>query len=293
MRGRRAPQFLPEQLRHLQQGVPRVGASRSAQGLLLRGVVVAVYRPDDRPARTDAVEAANTAITCDVVILDPRYRCIFRDVPVVTQSQGLNDYETWVPRPATVAINGATLNLDGKGVPGLTTDLSSVDGDHVLIAFMANDLQRPVILGALPHPGSKRRPSGLGTKYKWSRWVRGIRVGVKDDGNVEIDLSEASNGTILPTGDEVPTATAGNVVVTVSATGSIVVTDGGTPEGVILGESFLTDLQLGLTEVATFLNGFGFVTPNLASLLSQISTALATVGAQGGAPYLSSNVKVD
>tara|TARA_Y100000034_G_scaffold106971_1_gene136083 strand:+ start:263 stop:1054 length:792 start_codon:yes stop_codon:yes gene_type:complete len=263
--------------------------------MLLRGVVIASYRAYSQTTKSEFSGLANDGVTCDVVVLDPRYRAILRDVPVVTQSQGLNDYESWVPRATTIELNASgSLSLDGKGTPGATTDLGDVDGDHVLIGFMSGDLQRPVILGQLPHPRSNRREAANDTPYKWHRWVRGILMGIEDSGNVVLDLSAASDGSVQPTGAEIPAVTAGDVLVTLSATGKITITDGGAPETVILGETFLTDLSAGLTEVQTFINGMNIATPNLANLITRIATALATASVDGGgAPYLSTNLEVD
>lgn len=269
---------LPEHLQHHSAKRPPVGRSRDAKGLLLRGVVVEVYRPDDLDSRSDRDESEVKGVYCDVMILDPLYRGRLSQVPVLTQSAGLNDYEHWKPRKATSGITGESLNMDGGSDPGSTTDITDTDGDFVLVGFMGGDLAKPVILGQLPHKLTNRRPSANDTTlYKWRRHVRGILFGVTESGGLEIDLSESSTGSIDSSGAEaqdgdativirtkdggtitisdngsllVETATGGGVEFQLAAGTSVKVNGGGSLQKSMLVETFLGLLEPALAECA-------------------------------------------
>lgn len=253
--------MIPEALRHHRKNVPAVGNARDARGLLLRGVVVATYRPDDLDSRGDRDESEVKGIFCDVLVVDPLYRGRLSQVPVLAQSAGVNDYEQWVPKAVTANIKGEKLTEDGGSAPSTTTDITNTDGDYVLIGFMGNDLAKPVILGQLPHKLTKRRPSANdATLYKWRRHIRGVLVGITESGGVEIDLSESSTGAIdgdgvesqngdatltirTKGGGEVTVSDDGAVVFTLGAAGSVEVNGGGVVEKSLKAETFLSLLS--------------------------------------------------
>lgn len=194
---------LPYHLQHHGK-TTRKGAARKANGLLLPGVVVAVYRPGERPDRY-AQESAIMGVLCDVQVMSARRRTILRDVPLMSGSAGLNDHEVSMPRAAGATLNGGSYSLDGGGDPGQVTAGHDMDGDWVMVGFLDDDLDKPVIVGQLPHPKTNRRPSSNAeTLYRWRRYLRGVSLGVLEDGSVEVDLSQASAGTTDASGAEQP-----------------------------------------------------------------------------------------
>jgi hypothetical protein len=280
---------------------------------MLRCVVIATYLPDDRPSREDIPESQNPCVTVDAVPLHSRYKSVLRDVPVLVRSGGLNDHEVWVPRAASVAfVGGASLAIDPKN-PATATDLSQTDGDHVLIGFLGNDLNEPVVLGQLPHPRTKRRPSRNDAPAYISRThTRGIETAVLSSGDVEIDFTNASAGTINADGVEVadgggkltlrfknglvieahPTNGLTISLGTVTLTHKFTVDAGGAgPQPVILGTSFLTDLLSSLSEINGMLTSLlgGSAPPITTAFLVQLTAALTPVRA----PYLSARTETE
>ena len=66
MKRARGAMFTPSGDRHRRNGVPRHGAAREASGMLARGVVIGVRRPDTPGAPQKPFdESANVHVTCD------------------------------------------------------------------------------------------------------------------------------------------------------------------------------------------------------------------------------------
>lgn len=304
--------FLPYHLRHKRQGLPRHGVAREASGLTLRGVVLNVFEPGD-PRLTGVVspeeQLAGPGVLCDVLIYDHPYRTILRGVPVMTQSSGLNDYTVWKPRAATIDLMTGVLSVSPE-LPATPSTFPSgtppsaahnMDGDHVIVQFLANDMNQPIIVGQIPHPKTFRKPLFANPiKFKYQRYLRGSTFGMTDGGNVEINMSLASTGVVGAGGIEVPSpglypALAGNLTITmatgalpVSAKVRIVDAIVSAPEPVILGSTFLTALTAALTEIQTAFIGLGLPTVNIAALIAGITASQAA-----GLPYLSSHLEVD
>lgn len=307
---------LPAHLAHRSTARPADGAARAAAGLTVRGLVTAVTYPDAASARSLGFDpSAVTGVLCDVQVIEPRYRSILKSVPIATRSGGVNDHEVWVPRAASQPIAGVDFNLydDSLGQGTATTD---TDGDFVLVQFLGNDFQNPIIVGQVPHPRTKRRPSANDpTKYTYRRYIRGVAIGIKDDGNVEIDLSAASDGAILPDGSEVPSLLAGNLDLIFQPGAKLTVKDStvSAPERVILGDTYVTDENTLLTAEATFLTALGVyaaaiqaiadpgnaATPTLLAAITSLQTAITTrqgaitTALGSGLPYLSSHLETD
>ena len=196
---------LPESLQHHAMGTPRQGAARYAAGIVVEGIVVAVYRPGDRPGREDFDENQSVSVSVDVLVTEPRLKTVLRDVPILRQSAGVDNHEAWEPQPATRVISSsATFVFDGAGSGN--ADPHDTDGDRVLVGFVGNDLNRPVVLGQLDHRHTGHRPDAA-DGYRWRRWVAGSLIGVTTDGQV-VTLGAAWNalgpaptlGSISPTG---------------------------------------------------------------------------------------------
>lgn len=129
------------------RGAPGV----SARGLNLRGVVVA--NDDDTD---DAAEAY-----CSVLVYSglPGMRtALLRHVLVTYERRGLHNGEITRPRGTTIDVAAGP---DGVVNVNTATDPANMDGDHVIVAFLDDDLQLPFILRFLPHPHSDRRDSPI------------------------------------------------------------------------------------------------------------------------------------
>lgn len=283
---------IPDAMKHLVLGSSRVGPTRRAHGLMLRAMVTAVYKRNDPQWRGSGFQSeALPGIVCDVRVLDPGYGFPLYNVPIMTKSAGLNDYEQWEPRPASVNLGTGPFSPSPEAGTGPATSGHDHDGDIVLIGFMANDLNKPVILGQLPNPRTNRAPEH-NDAVKWRRYLRGSFVSVGDDGNIEIDTTSANDGTILPSGTEAPAApgAAGNITVTQATAQKVQILNStlSAPEAALRGDTFLADLQAALLELQAFANGFGVPTPNCIALQTQITASLGA-----GAPYLSRHLEID
>lgn len=290
----RPVRFLPNHLRHKARGTPAKGRGRAANGLMLRGVVTATYLPDDptevtRAAVRGFLPGSEKGILCDVLITDPAYRTLLRDVPIMVASGGLNDHEVWLPRESTIDITPGILNvsLEGQLIPPSQTH--KMDGDHVVVAFLGNDLNQPIIVGQIPHPSTNRRPSFLDQAnplfngpFKWRRFIQGIDFGVNRSGNIFVDMSNASTGLTDPIGTEIPAPgpdpLGGNLTITcftgtlpVDTKVSIVDSVLTAPEPMILGDTWLTDTNTDLTQLNSHLT-------TLSAALTEISVNFAGLG---------------
>lgn len=270
---------LPSHLRHLNRANPKPGRSRDGRGLFLRGVVTAVYRPGEGTDRMPVSSAALPGIVVDVRSIEPGYLTTFRNVPVLVQSGGLNDYEQWTPRAASVGL--------GRAIDS-TTPMTDTDGDVVVIGFLGGDLNQPAIFGQLPHPKTNRAPSA-GDEFVYRRRIRGIDFGVGNTGDVDIDLSTPGNGVVSAAGVE-GVGTGGDLTLTFAAgrKAHVLKAIASDPEAVILGETFLTDLQTSLVELSSAVKALGIPTPSTDTLVAKIVSSLAS-----GPPYLSLVLETD
>lgn len=190
--------------------IPDSGTLRS-QGLLLRGVVTATYVVDDanHPRKDDEP----VAIYCDVLCYSGPVSVRWRFLPGVLVSQDLGALhrgQIWKPRATTMDITGDTLDLNQASNP------AAWDGDHVLVGFLDDSLNMPVILRGIPHPsadvGNEAKTVGHRMKLKvadgdpnfWKH--HGAFFGVADNGDWQVDTSYAYDGKLpTPDGKEPPT----------------------------------------------------------------------------------------
>ncbi|NIR15124.1 MAG: hypothetical protein GWN86_14760, partial [Desulfobacterales bacterium] len=128
---------------------------------------MATYVTDD-PNHPKALDLLNrpSAVYCDVLTYNSipgRRWAGFKKVLVSQDQGGLHDEKLWVPRATKTNLFG-TLN-EGEGA-----NPADMDGDHVLIGFMNDSLNEPIILKALPHPakdlGNDLYPVGKRLKLK-------------------------------------------------------------------------------------------------------------------------------
>jgi hypothetical protein len=185
-----------------------------AQGLLLRGVVTKTYvidNPDHPYANGTPI-----AVYCDVLVYSSVKGTTFRLLPncLVSQDRGaMHSGRVWKPKAATIDISGDTFDLE-KG-----TDPSSVDGDHVLVGFLDDSFNLPVVLKGLSHPavdvGNEERDAGnrlqlLDTDGDPDFWKHhGTYYGVDDNGDFIVDTTFANDGKIGNDGKEADPPTDG------------------------------------------------------------------------------------
>lgn len=203
----------------IQSGTPRTmpNPKRRANGLLLRGVVTNTYviDSDGHPAEDYDDAHKPTAVYCDVLVLPSisgqRYFGI-KKVLVAQDVQGLHRGRIWKPRPAKLDW------LDGLDING-GSDPAYIDGDHVLVGFMNDSLDQPVILKSLPHPSLDlgREDFEIGTRMKLTEADKdpdltrhhGVFWGVDDLGNWIQDSTFGNDGSLDDQGKEADPPTDG------------------------------------------------------------------------------------
>jgi len=204
----------------LQSGIPKkpMEPGRRANGLLLRGLVVATYVTDSdgHPQNASADWEPPGAVYCDVLVMPSiggqRWFGL-KNVLVTQEVAGLHRGRIWKPRPAKLDFTDA-MNIQEGTNPAFT------DGDHVLIGFLNDNLSQPVILRALPHPSQDvgREDYDVGTRMKILEsdgdpdFFRhhGIHFGVSDAGDFVVDSTFGNSGTLDSTGKEEAPATDGS-----------------------------------------------------------------------------------
>ena len=158
------------------------GGVRRFHGIV-RGYVYAVYKAGDSEAPDTS--DPNTGVMCDVLLCEPGWAGLLRHVPVMVQSGGVYDHEHWTPRAITDSLGTKPLNLESG--PG-STPLHETDGDCVIVAFFGGDIQRPVIVGQVSHPGTEATYTAY-ESYRYARVIAGGLFGVATDGDVKLDVS--------------------------------------------------------------------------------------------------------
>jgi len=188
------------------------GSSLSANGLLVRGVVVATYvqLDGDNPFPNNEFESV-VGVYCDVLIyssLEGMREALLRRCLVSQPSGGMHEGHVWKPRAARIDV------ANGEIEP-TTVEPRDLDGDHVLVGFMDDIYTAPVILRAVPHPrwglaNEERAEAGHRGKLKladgepdfWKH--RGTFHGVDDSGNFIVDTTRAHGGDYADDGTEAP-----------------------------------------------------------------------------------------
>ena len=279
--------IIPEQRQH-QLSRARFGSGRLANGVLVRGVVLRTYFPDD--IDRNGVALRPPGFVCDVLVYEIFRKTVLRQVPIAVMSGGVNDHEIWRPRGSSVDLTSGPVNVNGGPNEQFTSAAEDLDGDHVLIGFLGNDLQKPIILQQIPHPRTTRAPSvGDTTQYKYRRVIRGSVFGVRASGDLDLDTSQASAGDLtVPGGTEVPNPAAGNVRITVPALAVVSITNAivSNPRNVVL-SNLLVDLGNALQEISTILTPINMGVP------PPVTTALATALVAGGQAYQSTKLETD
>lgn len=196
----------------LQSAIPKKPVPQanmlSSQGLLLRGVILATYVLDDSD-HPFADSDQPVAVYCDVLTYSNMtgIRNRFIRQALVLQDRGaMHSGRVWKPRATTMRISTGELD------PLKGTNPADMDGDHVLVGFMHNQLFEPIILAGLPHPsadvGNEDRATGNRLRLKLSDgdpdfWKHhGSFYGINDSGDFVTDTRFANDGSLEEEGEE-------------------------------------------------------------------------------------------
>jgi hypothetical protein len=204
----------------LQSAVPKGRGSEqpmAANGLFLRGVVMATYVLDDPNHPTKAKDPTWTPLAtyCDVLCYSEvpglRAQMIFSAM-VLPTSGNMHNGSVWKPKASTMHVDGTPLSYSNPII-------ANMDGDHVLVGFFDNTWNCPFILCGIPHP-----QGDLGNTAKATGHRKGLKLidgdpnfvkhhgavyGITDAGDFEVDLTEAYPGSTPLTGGMEPPPTGG------------------------------------------------------------------------------------
>lgn len=173
-----------------------------AGGLTLRGVVIAVYVYDSQPfLNQDGLQPNGIYVD---VLLYGRHASVLPRVLWTLNRSGLHEGDVSLPRPAT------------RAVPNLDFDVTktapqTMDGDHVVVGFLEDDLAQPYVVGCIPHPssdiGNAAKPVGQRMRLEeadghprfWKQ--NGTAFGIDADGNFVLDTRGAHPGQVAYNAD--------------------------------------------------------------------------------------------
>lgn len=175
----------------------------SSKGLHLEAVVVATYVYDEpEGANNSGTPAESKAIYCDLLTVG-RWTMPIHRALVMQSRGGIHSADLWIPRAAAKTADAPAdgFNKNRASVP------SQSDGAHVVVTFLEDNFQKPLIIGALPHPnadvgnqakllGHRIRPVVQDGEVSLIK-NRGSFVLIDDDGNTEVNTTRAHDGTLL------------------------------------------------------------------------------------------------
>lgn len=189
-----------------------------ANGWITRAVVLQTYFADEDAERTGA--GNQRCILCDVRTYG-RYQRHLNRVPVLQRTHGLFDHDIYIPRPSRQDIEKGTLRTGSAANSGIApTGAHLMDGDHVLIGFLDNDVTQPVILPfAMAHPSSRYVPEAADARAKRIRY-NGVLVEWDKDSNFKIDATEAASDVLGTNGAEESVSGTGGQITLVTTDGS-------------------------------------------------------------------------
>lgn len=224
-------------------------------GVIVAGCVVATYvQIDGEVARPDAVSRIS-AVYCDVLTYGsaPGLNGGVLTRVLVANSTGLHDGHIWKPRAARIDVSG-TFTPE-------TADPRNLDGDHVLVQFLEDDVMKPIITSRLPHPRTGIGNDGLpdvGNRERLqladgepSLWKQnGSFFGVDGSGNFQINTVRAHDGEYDEDGTETPKSDSahGKAVIRLPKTASLKVTGEAADDDEDV--TFLISVQDGLISLA-------------------------------------------
>jgi hypothetical protein len=207
----------------------------------------------------------------------------------MTGSGGVYDIEHWQPRPMAKKLSGGTLKLEGG--PDATSP-SDADGDLVIVAFLAGDVNRPVILGQLPHPQTETEAT---KGYRLLRTIGGAVVGVKEDGNIEVQVPEGTTLKVSTKGGDGATIECADDAVTVTkAKLTVRSSEASVNVQAVLLDAVLADIVTVLAEwyplIQTIAAIFGVPLTNTATIIPLL---IAGTTSSTGKPYKASSTESD
>lgn len=215
----------------VQSALPTGVRAVRANGLTVRGVVVAVYVYDT--SATELFQNQNVQVNdiyVDVLIYG-RHNTVLPRVLWTKARSGLHEGDISLPRAATLDTSGGDLNV-------ATAKPQAMDGDHVIVGFLEDDLAQPYVVSSLNHPSSdigKSDSDPLGQRTRlvaadgnprlWKH--RGSAFGIDTDGNFILDTRTGHGGEYQADGAE-PSATQngsnGNLTATIQPGATVAVT---------------------------------------------------------------------
>jgi hypothetical protein len=156
-------------------------------------------------------------VYCDVLVYStmPGMHCYGIPRVLVLQDRGgMHNGRIWKPKATTMDVTGSPLD------PDTGTMVGNMDGDHVLVGFLDNNLGMPVILGGIPHPShdvgipDPAQPGhtrGLKLADGDPDWFKhnGVVYGIDGAGNYVVDSRYGNDGTLLQDGAEAAPPTDG------------------------------------------------------------------------------------
>lgn len=198
------------------RAVLRTGMTGAA-GLNLRGVVLNTYVGDtDEDFLSQKGFDRRVAIYCDVITYrrarNAAQTFLLRRVLATTEASGLHDGDVRLPRPSRIDIENPDWNNTNPNVFGM--NIGRLDGDHVVVSFLDDDLGQPFISRYLPHPkrdvGADAEDIGVRTMLLEAdrnprlTHHKGVVHGVDADGNVIVDTRKSYAEDEYQAGGELP-----------------------------------------------------------------------------------------
>lgn len=154
------------------------------------------------------------AVYCDVLVAPsiPGQRWSgIRQALVLQGPAGIHRGRIWKPRASRVNVSGDPVDQ--------TANPAMLDGDHVLVGFLDDQFEQPVILGSLPHPQTDagHTEGDLGRRMRLKATDgdpdffkhHGVHYGVSDEGNWVLDTRWANQGELDEQGHEADPPTDG------------------------------------------------------------------------------------
>lgn len=195
----------------LNPGTERSERDTTPLGSLYRAIVLKTYSAVDPSRKTGGRSGTSRTYEVECDILLARSLVPLSRVPVMQKSHSVSDADLWFPRPCTRVVGSVKpLNfarVSERGSPeSMPPGLEEIDGDIVLVQFIEGDNTKPVIVGALAHPSTKRKvidgpgwqelASGndRGTPQLDEKYMRfrGVELRINDQGDVLVDTVDAN-----------------------------------------------------------------------------------------------------
>lgn len=173
------------------------------------GIVTALHVSDDPFNAVTAPTSSQrgSAATCDVYVVghgnDNPW--VIPNVVILPRGPtGVDDFCEDLPRPANFMVDGSQIN----GNIG-SLDLTKIDADWCVVAFIGGSIQSPIMLSWFPHPGNVTDPATFGFPLQPAqsgqsdaktlnqgrrsfRRVAGLKATVTSQGSLFLDTNESN-----------------------------------------------------------------------------------------------------